>query len=222
MNSRAKAHGLENINHILLSGGGVHAAPNTPGMHRTRSLGAGAPRVAMAPVCWSHPTLHARPGLKGALCGGHEAGHHRGSSTSVQLSPSTDSPSLAPLHLCLLLCSVPSSAPLSIVLLSISPSSLSASLPILNFLSASLSPYQYRLLVWVCPSLLTSSSISLSLSLLFFPICLSLCPRHAPSPISVSHLTPVFPSYSLCPCQSHDQLWDMPGEAEDPTLGLLC
>lgn len=182
----------------------------------------------LGPQEWLWPQCAGRtppcmPGLgsKALSAMGTRQGTIGGSSTSVRLSPSTDSPSLAPLHLCLLLCPVPPSAPLPIVLLSISPSSLSASLPILNFLSASLSPYQYRLLVWVCPSVPTSSSISLSLSLLSFPICLSLCPHHAPSPISVSHLTAVFPSYSLCPYQSQDQPRDMAGKVEDPTLGLL-
>lgn len=59
------------------------------------------------------------------------------------------------------------STPFSRVLLSISLSSLSALPSILNFLSS----YQYRLPVWICPSVPTS--LSISPSLLSFPV--SLC-----------------------------------------------
>lgn len=109
------------------------------------------------------PPCMPRAELKGALCGGHRQGTISGRGrTSMQLSPSTGgllrslqtlpAPVSSSLFYTLL------SAPLSRVLLSISPSSLSALLSILNFLSS----YQYRLLVWVCPSVLTSLSISLS------------------------------------------------------------
>lgn len=77
----------------------------------------------------------------------------------------------------------------------------------------------------VCPSVPSSLSIPVfSFPVIFSHLCLSPSPvSPSLSPVSVSFLTPVFLSYSPCPpSQSHDQPWDLPGEAEDPNLGALA